>query len=68
MIPVTRLDGKQIVVNATTILYAESTPDTVLYLIGGERVIVKESLEEVTRRSVRFHRKAGATIVRASQL
>ncbi|MFO0596306.1 MAG: flagellar FlbD family protein [Myxococcaceae bacterium] len=47
MILLTRLDGHQIAVNEALILFAESTPDTVLTLAPGQRLIVKESLAEV---------------------
>lgn len=47
MILLTRLDGKAIAVNEAQILFAESTPDTVLTLVPGQRLIVRESLSEV---------------------
>lgn len=47
MILLTRLDGKTIAVNEAQILFAESTPDTVLTLAPGQRLIVRESLAEV---------------------
>ena len=57
MIAVTRLNGKSFVVNAALIRYIESTPDTMITLIGGEKVIVKEPLEEVVERAIQYNRK-----------
>ena len=57
MIAVTRLNGKSFVVNAALIRYIESTPDTMITLMGGEKVIVKEPLEEVVERAIQYNRK-----------
>lgn len=50
MIPLTRLNGSQIFVNCDLIKYAESSPDTMLTLVHGEKMVVLESCEEVIRR------------------
>jgi flagellar protein FlbD len=57
MILLTRLDGKPIAVNEVHIVFAESTPDTVLTLAPGQRLIVRESLDEVMEKveSLRNH-------------
>ncbi|MEM6561544.1 MAG: flagellar FlbD family protein, partial [Planctomycetota bacterium] len=47
MIIVTRLNGKQFVINADKIRFLEQTPDTVICTEGGDKVMVKESLQEV---------------------
>lgn len=60
MIPVTRLNGKRFVVNAEQIRFLESTPDTLITLVNGERVIVKESLEEVVARAIEYQRQIRA--------
>jgi flagellar protein FlbD len=46
MIELTRLNGGPLVVNSDLIQYAESTPDTTLTLINGEKTVVRESLSE----------------------
>lgn len=56
MIAVTKLGGQAIVLNAELIKYLESTPDTMVTLITGERIIVKESLQEVVRRAIEYGR------------
>lgn len=58
MIKVSRLKGKEFVVNADMIKYVESTPDTLITLLNNERVMVAESVDEVVRRVLEFRRAA----------
>jgi flagellar protein FlbD len=60
MILVTRLDGKELWVNAEQILFVEATPDTVLTLQGGQHVMVKEPCEVVVERTVAYRRRCAA--------
>ncbi|HEX8924930.1 MAG TPA: flagellar FlbD family protein [Terriglobales bacterium] len=54
MIELTRLNHKPIVVNAELIKLVERAPDTVLTLITGDKLVVLESVEEVTDRVIRY--------------
>ncbi len=56
MIALTRLNGQKFVVNADKIRYVEQTPDTMLCCESGEKLMVKESLEEVIRRTIEYAR------------
>jgi len=56
MIKVTRLNGKEFVVNAELIQYVEATPDTVITLVNHEKLVVKESIDEIVRRVVEYGR------------
>lgn len=56
MISVTRLNGQRFVVNAELIRTIEANPDTVIRLINGDSVVVKEPLDEVVRRSIEYGR------------
>ncbi len=56
MIAVTKLNGHSVVLNAEMIKYLESTPDTMITLVNGEKLLVKESLEDVVRRAVEYAR------------
>jgi len=47
MIELTRLNGHKIVINCDLIRYAEASPDTVLTLVTGEKLIVLETCDEV---------------------
>ena len=56
MIKVTRLNGKEFVVNADLIQYLEEMPDTIITLVNHEKVVVKEKLDEVIRRVIQYNR------------
>jgi flagellar protein FlbD len=56
MICLTRLNGQQFVINADKIRYLESTPDTLVCCDTGEKMMVKETLPEVTRRAIEYAR------------
>jgi len=56
VISITRLNGKPIVVNADLIRTVEANPDTTIQLINGERIIVREPVEEVVRRAIDYGR------------
>lgn len=58
MITVSRLDGTEFVVNAELIELIEMTPDTVLSLTSGRKLIIREPAEEVIDRVVAFRRRA----------
>ena len=47
MIEVTKLNGKKILVNPDLLEIVEETPDTVLTLTTGKKIIVKESRQEI---------------------
>ena len=56
MITLTRLNGQPFVVNAEKIRLVECTPDTVVCCDTGDRLMVKESLQEVMRRAIEYAR------------
>lgn len=56
MIRLTRLSGERFVLNAELIRYVESRPDTFVTLVGGERVVVCESMDDVLRLAVDYQR------------
>jgi flagellar protein FlbD len=56
MIVLTRLNGQNFVVNAEKIRTVEATPDTIVCCESGERLMVKETLQEVVRRAVEYGR------------
>lgn len=56
MITLTRLNGQEFVMNAEKIRYIESTPDTVVCCDTGEKMMVRETLAEVTRRAIDYAR------------
>ena len=56
MIQLTRLNGQSFVVNAEKIRYVEQTPDSMICCESGEKLMVKESLSEIIRRSIEYAR------------
>jgi len=60
MIKVTRLNGKEFVLNAELIQFLEETPDTVITLLNHEKVVVKESVDEVVQRVIAYSRSIRA--------
>jgi len=54
MIELTRLNGRPMVLNSDLIKTAESSPDTMLTLINGEKLIVREDCAEVTERVIAY--------------
>lgn len=57
MIRLTRLNHTPIVVNAELIEYLETTPDTVISLVNGQKLAVRESLEAVMDRIIDYQRQ-----------
>ncbi len=57
MITVNRLDNRVVVVNADLIKMIESTPDTIITLINGDTLIVKDSVDDVVRRAIDYQRQ-----------
>ena len=47
MIDVTKMNGGSVTVNADLIETVEETPDTIITLTTGKKIIVKESRQEV---------------------
>ncbi len=45
MIKVTKLNGRELVVNADLIEFIESTPDTLISLTTGRKIMVLEELD-----------------------
>ncbi len=54
MIELTRLNGSPLAINCDLIKYAEAAPDTVLTLITGEKLVVREPCIEVTQRTLDY--------------
>jgi flagellar protein FlbD len=56
MIALTRLNGQTFVMNVEKIRYVEQTPDTVICCDTGEKMLVKETVAEVTKRAIEYAR------------
>jgi flagellar protein FlbD len=56
MIHLTRLNHSPLVLNCDLIEHVEVTPDTVISLTTGEKIMVRESAEEVVARVIDYRR------------
>ncbi|HTW80230.1 MAG TPA: flagellar FlbD family protein [Terracidiphilus sp.] len=64
MIELTRLNGNTMVVNSDLIKTAEASPDTMLTLINGEKLIVREEIGEVVERVLAYRARLLAVVGR----
>ena len=60
MIRLTRLNGKEFVLNSELIKYLEETPDTVVTMVNNERVMVAEKIETIVERVIEYGRRVRA--------
>lgn len=58
MIKVSRLNGKEFYLNSDLIEFIEETPDTVLTLTTGKKLVVEESAQVIIDRILEFRRKS----------
>jgi len=56
MIQLTRLNNQPLIVNSDLIKCVERAPDTVLTLVTGEKIIVRETIDQVLERIIAFRR------------
>jgi flagellar protein FlbD len=64
MVRLTRINHLPIILNSDLIEHLESTPDTVITLTSGQKVVVLEDTEEIIGRILEFRR---AVLERKSQ-
>jgi len=57
MITVTRLDKRVVVINAELIKMVEATPDTIITLVNGDHIMVRESVEQVVDKAIEYARR-----------
>jgi len=57
MIKVTRLNGEPIYLNSNLIEFIEATPDTMITLTTGKKIIIKENIDYVIERIVEYNSK-----------
>ena len=70
MISLRKLNDKELVVNCELIQSIECTPDTIISLTTGEKLVVKDGAEEILRKVIEYKRAVnGREIeVRAGQV
>ena len=56
MIKLTRLNNARLALNSDLIKYVEEAPDTVITLLNGEKLVVRETARQVIERVLEFRR------------
>jgi len=62
MIALRRLNNDEFVLNSDLIETMESTPDTVLTLTTGKKMIVRNSLEDIVRKTIKYKQLCGQAL------
>lgn len=57
MIEVTRLNGKKFWLNPHLIEFMEETPDTVVTLLTGKKVVIREKAREILEEIILYRRR-----------
>jgi len=57
MVKLTRLNHQVVAINPDHISWIDISPDTTLFLLTGEKIIVRESLDELIAEVVEFRRR-----------
>jgi len=57
VIALTRLNGQPVMVNSDLIEQIEETPDTVVTLTSGNRIIVRDRMSEIQAKIIEFKRR-----------
>lgn len=63
MIEVTRLNGSPLFINAELIESVEETPDTVITLTTGKKILVREDANCIVEKVIRYRNKIRGIIV-----
>lgn len=65
MIRLTRLNSNALTINSDLIKFIENAPDTVITLTTGEKIVVRESTDDVLRKVIAFRRAVLAGLLPA---
>jgi flagellar protein FlbD len=68
MIHVTKLNNEQCIVNCDLIELIEITPDTLLTLTTGRKLMIRESSEDIIKRIVAYRKQTGLRLAHPSML
>ena len=63
MIPLSKLNGEEFILNCDLIEMIMENPDTTILLTNGKPLIVRESKEEVVERVAAFRRKTFSDLI-----
>jgi len=59
VIVLSRLNGQVVAINPDLVTWIEVLPDTTISMVGGDKIIVRESLDEVIARVIAYRSSIG---------
>ncbi len=59
MVVLSRLNGQLVAINPDLVLWIEVLPDTTISMVGGDKILVRESLDEVIGRVIAYRGALG---------
>ena len=62
MIKVAKINGKEFVINAELIEMMESTPDTIVTLTTGRKLVLRDKLDDVINRVIAYRKAVTSTV------
>jgi flagellar protein FlbD len=68
VIQLTRLNSKPLFVNADLIKFVEQSPDTLVTLISGEKLVVRETAEQIRDLFIAFRRSILTSLASSSEV
>ena len=57
MVKITRLNDSVFVINAEMIEFLEATPDTIITMTDGRKIVAKDSIDEIIEKVVAYKRQ-----------
>jgi flagellar protein FlbD len=62
MIALRRINGSEFILNAEFIETIESTPDTMITLTSGKKIIVLNQVEDIVRKTIKYKQLSNQTL------
>ncbi|ADO76707.1 flagellar FlbD family protein [Halanaerobium praevalens] len=67
MIKLTRTSGKEFILNADLIVEVQETPDTVISLTNGKKLLVKDSADDIINKVIGYRQEIMTGICRTGE-
>jgi flagellar protein FlbD len=62
MIALRRINGREFILNADFIETIESTPDTMITLTSGKKIIVLNQVDDIVRKTIKYKQLSNQTL------
>jgi flagellar protein FlbD len=67
VILITRIDNKKVVINGELVEMIEQTPETLITLTTGKKLVVKETVDEIVDKIKRYKQELNLPIVKDTE-